>query len=129
MEVLFDKTKLCEIYQNLVLNRSNRKAQIDFYKKFNKIDKQAIRIYDRLILAKNGKAYNEMSGSDNKIELKLGCKDNDPQEFKIRINKAFRKFFRYVLSSEEYCLKKDWDGRFEEIKRIFVIDINNHDYS
>lgn len=129
MDVLFDNTKPCKIYQNFVLNRSDRKAQKDFFKTFNKIDKSAIKIYDRLILSENGKKYNDMSSCDNKIELKSGCRDNSPQEFKVRIDRAYRKFFLYLLCSEEYCLKKDWNGCFEEIKRIFVIDINKHDYS
>jgi hypothetical protein len=128
MDVLFDNNKSCKIYQNFVLNRSDRKAQKDFFKEFNKIDKAAIKIYDRLILSKNGKIYNNISGPDNKIELKSGCKDNHPQEFKVRIDRAYRKFFLY-LCSEEYCLKKDWNGCFEEIKQIFVIDINKHDYN
>lgn len=126
MVIDFDDRK-CEIYKNYVLNPEDRSALKAFKKKFNTLDKQVLNLHNRLISAKNGRIYNTLYGIDNRIELKSGCRHNDPQIFKTRINKSYRKFFLHKYL-DEYCITRLWDGCFENITHIFVTDINKHDY-
>ena len=128
MDVIFKECKVCNIFRDFVINPSDRKAQKAFRKEFDaKIESSSVRLFYRVKLSANAKVYNELAGHNNKFELVSGCKDKDEQKFKVRVDQDYRKFFFY-LCDKEYCLTKDWLGKFELIENIYVYDINNHKY-
>lgn len=74
--------------------------------------------------------YNKVYGlTTNRIELKDGTKKNQPLILKVRVTGSWRKFFYVVIGEEDYLLTKDWVGQFDEVRSIYVIDVNKHDYN
>ena len=93
--------------------------------------KPAIRLHDRLKQFPTAKDYNTIYGTtENRIEIKKkDARDKDPLILKVRVSGSMRKFFNHIINDKgDFLLKKDWDGNFGSVKRIFVIAINNHKY-
>jgi len=132
MEIIFKPCSTCSSYEYLVNNENDRIAIKRFSKEFNlSLVKAALNTHSKLLSAQNALIFNQTTTSDNRIELKGGCSKKDPLIFKTRVQKAYRKFFYYVIETEmkEFCLTKDWTGQFKEIKSIYVFDINKHNYN
>ena len=87
-------------------------------------------MHDRLEQNASAGAYNVIFGAtDNRIELKQGCREKEPLILKVRVGKGPRKFFNSLINDkQEPLLKKDWTGDFETVTTIYVVAVNNHDY-
>lgn len=134
MIIEFDKDKHCTIYKELVYNPEDRLAIKNFAKKFNKnIVGAAIKVHQKLESSPNASIYNLTASTNNKIEMKSGVKDAHSVVLKIRVQQSFRKFFHFyetnTLGNEEFCLSKNWKGQFNKILKIYIYEVNNHDYS
>lgn len=143
MEIIFDKSKECSAYSRFINNPEDRQSERKFKKYFSQIKlSTALRIHKNLIDAETAKRYNDIFGqTDNRIELQTGIKDSDNLILKNRITDSYRKFYHPILPCEcdkqsecTDCEKlgftsvKEWQGDFSSIQRIFIFDINNHDY-
>ncbi|MBQ3688314.1 MAG: hypothetical protein II937_00435 [Bacteroidales bacterium] len=94
MDITFKKSKENKVYQDFVENPDDRKCRRMFQKTYGTIADEALKVHTRLKSFDNAGAYNRMYGStDNRIELKTGCKQKDPQIFKVRVTVSYRKFF------------------------------------
>jgi hypothetical protein len=133
MVIEFDKNKDCIAYKDLVENPEDRTAIKNFAKKFDKnLIGASVKLYQKLKSSPNATIYNQTTSTNNKIELKSGVKDKDFLVLKLRIQNSYRKFFYFYetsLEEEEFCLKKNWVGQFDNILKVYVYEVNNHDYS
>jgi len=134
MKIEFDKNKLCKAYKELVENPENRSSHKAFARAFNNsLAKAAIKLHKKLTNAQNAYVYNLITSSDNRIGLKEGVKHHEPLVLKVRIQDSYRKFFYFCENNsqgkEEFGLKKNWGGQFENILKIYVYEVNKHDYS
>jgi hypothetical protein len=131
MNITFGKSKECVCYRDLVSDETDRFAKKRFTKQFSQeLITAALKLHKRLKASPNAEVYNNTSSDDNKIQLKEGTKNKDPLELKIRIQKAYRIFFYYVIREKEgeYCLREEWKGQFREIEDIHIFTINKHEY-
>lgn len=132
MKISFGTDKHCCCYKNYVCNPENRDYIKGFKKHFPKeIMEAAIRLHQRLINQPNVSAFNNTYGNTrNGIEFVSGIGDNEPLLLKVRVNVAYRKFFNaYSIEDEkQLILKKDWSDNFDQIKDIYIKDINKHNY-
>ncbi|NHQ68874.1 hypothetical protein, partial [Elizabethkingia miricola] len=132
MTLNFASNKKCNAFENLVKFPENRAAIREFNKHFNSgLIKPSIKIFQKFKSSENAYIYNMAAGTNNKIELKSGVRDNDPSVLKVRLQDSYRKFFYFFCDDNcnEFSLKKDWVGQFNQIKHIHIYEINNHDYS
>ncbi len=132
MVIEYSDSKDVKCYSNFVINPEDRKASKAFSKTFGaNLMKPAKKLHDRLTQYVSAGAYNaEYGRTDNRIEIKQGCKKNEPLIFKVRISLETRKFFNSIINSEkELLLTQDWHGDYSSIKTIYVIAVNNHDYN
>lgn len=129
MNIEFDNKKSCECYKNFVENPVDRTYTRKFFKEFGQqLASPAVKLHERLKSYESVSDYNKIYNNDNRIEIKKGSKENERIIFKVRVQGAFRKFFCHVIE-DEFFIKKDWCGNFESVTDIYVIDVNNHDYS
>lgn len=129
MNISFKKSKRNKIYEDFVNNPADRAKRRAFCKEFpSSIAEAAIRLHKRLLSYSSVGDYNrDYEQNDNRIEIKKGTSDNDALIFKVRVNGSWRKFFHDITANEE-LLTKDWEGKFDDIMNILVIDVNNHNY-
>lgn len=129
MTIEYHNSKEVECYRDFVKNPDNRKAMRAFERIFGKtLMEPAKKLHDRLLSYKTAGAYNADYGcTNNRIELKQGCRDREPLVMKVRVDGWHRKFFHHLFG-EGAMLKKDWTGDFNSVEKIYVIDVNNHDY-
>lgn len=129
MNISYDLNKTCNCYEAFVNNPNDRKYMKTFNKMFCKeIMGSVIKLHQRLKAYETASMYNAIAGSDNKIELKSGTGSKDNLVLKVRINKEYRKFFYYVVSTGDCVLTNEWKGQFNEVKDICVFDVNKHEY-
>jgi hypothetical protein len=132
MEISYGQSNSCSCYENLVNNETDRDAIKKFTKFFNRnILTAVLKTHKRLKAAPNALIYNSTVSEDNRIRLKIGSRDNDPQIMKVRIQSEYRKFFYFVICDNgqaDYCLTKDWQGQFDEVVSIHVFEVNHHVY-
>lgn len=103
MIITFKKSKENKVYQEFVENPDDRKSRRSFQKIYGTIADEALKVHNRLKSFETAGAYNRIYGSTtNRIELKVGCKEKEPQIFK--------------------------KGDFDAISSILVDEINKHDY-
>lgn len=132
MTISFKDTKDNNIYREYVSDPTNRAKMRAFFKKFGQnLAPEASKLHQRLLSYQNAGEYNQLYGqTDNRIEIKRGTRDRDCMIFKVRVTGAWRKFFYQELDIDgQFLLTKDWEGNFFDIDRIYVIDVNNHDYA
>ncbi len=132
MVIAYSNSKDVKCYRDFVLNPEDRDASRAFSKTFGAaLMASAKKLHDRLNTYVSAGAYNAMYGStDNRIEIKQGCRDKEPLIFKVRVDRSQRKFFNHIVSDDDsLLLTQDWQGDFNSITRIYVIAINNHDYN
>ena len=131
MDVSFNNSKECKIYEAFVTDSSNRKNRRAFIKHFgNQIADEAIKLHKRIKANNTAADYNRLYGqTENRIEIKKGCKDKDPLIFKTRVTGSYRKFFHHIKDDGHLKLKREWQGEFEDIVNIHVVAVNNHDYN
>lgn len=133
MVIDFENNKDCSCYRDLVLNPADRQSIKNFGRRFDaKLVSAAVKVHNKLLSASNASIYNLTVAHDNKIQLKAGTPDKDSLILKIRVQDAYRKFFNFYVSDstggEKFCLTKDWTGQFDQIFKIYVHDVNKHDY-
>ncbi|MBO7133020.1 MAG: hypothetical protein J6W06_02525 [Bacteroidales bacterium] len=133
MNITYTDSKEVTAYKDFVCSPTNRDSQRNFRKYFPaSIEKQAVKLHQRLaVMFNNAADYNRVFGNtDNRIERKDGQRDSDNIVFKTRINDSYRKFFNVVENIADFSLLKvcNWQGNFEIITDIHVIDVNKHDY-
>ena len=130
MNITFAPTKNNECYETFVKNPTDRKAKRDFAKHFDvSIISAVIRRHSLLCKFETAADYNAVYGkSENRIEHKEGVRDNEPYILKTRVTGNWRKFFHCIITESDFLLTKDWKGQFEQIRNIYVIDVNNHNY-
>ena len=132
MEIEYDESsKEVVCYRQFVLCPTDRSAIRAFNKKFGQaLMKPAIKLHDRLKQFPTAEDYNAIYGTtENRIELKKSTGKKDPLILKVRVSGSMRKFFNHIVNDKgDFLLKKDWEGNFSFVKRIFVIAINNHKY-
>lgn len=130
MNIEFDNKKTCECYRNLVENPVEPKYIRKFAKEFGEpLIPSAIKLHERLKSFNNVLEYNKVYFStDNRIEIKKGLADKDRFILKVRVQGAFRKFFCHKVNGG-LLIKKNWNGDFESVTDIYVIDVNKHDYN
>lgn len=131
MEIRFKSTKECKCYQAFVEDPTNRAKRRAFGKMFGSIEEESVKLHKRLLSFANAGAYNKVyGGTTNSIELKRGVKKENPLILKTRVTGSWRKFFHHIFSETgDFLLVKDWDGNFDAVNVIYVIDVNNHDYN
>lgn len=133
MDIEFDKNKNCTAYKNLVENIDDRIALKNFTKVFNKnIVDCSIRTYQKLKNAPNASFYNTVSSANNKIEILTGSKNKDNLILKVRLQGDYRKFFHFYEirdNNEKICITENWKGQFNEVSKIYIYEVNKHDYS
>ena len=97
---------------------------------FGGIEDESVKLHKRLLSFADAGAYNKThGGTSNCIALKRGEKKGDPLILKTRVTGSWRKFFHHITTETgEFLLVKDWNGNFNAVSTIYVIDINNHDY-
>lgn len=130
MKIEFKSTKVCKCYQAFVDDPTNRTKRRAFGKMFGGIEDESVKLHKRLLSFADAGAYNKIfGGTSNCIELKRGEKKGDPLILKTRVTGSWRKFFHHITTETgEFLLVKDWNGNFNAVSTIYVIDINNHDY-
>ena len=133
MEIVYDQSsKEVDCYCRFVLDPNNRMAMRAFNKRFGKeLMTPAKKMHDRLTQCLSAENYNALYGtSENRIELKKGGVGKmDPLILKVRVSGSVRKFFNHIINDKgNLLLKKDWDGNFRSVERIFVIAVNKHNY-
>lgn len=133
MFIEYDNTaKEVRCYRDFVQNPADRSATRAFSKAFGvSLMEPAKKLHDRLLRYPSAGAYNADFGrTDNRIELKQGCRDHDPLILKVRVGRGSRKFFNQIVDEVgNLLLKREWTGCFNSVTRIYVIAINNHDYN
>lgn len=134
MVIDFENNKDCTCYKDLVLNPTDRQFIKNFGRRFDSnLVGAAIKTHNKMVSAKNASIYNLTVTNDNKIQLKSGTADKSSLILKVRIQSAYRKFFNFYVSDstggETFCLTRDWTGQFDQILKIYVHDVNKHDYS
>ncbi|OXE96175.1 hypothetical protein B0A63_21920 [Flavobacterium johnsoniae UW101] len=133
MIINFENNKDCNCYRDLVLNPADRQSMKNFGRRFDsKLMSAAVKVHNKLLSAPNASIYNLTVSNDNKIQLKSGTPDKESLILKVRVQDAYRKFFNFYVSDstgvETFCLTKDWTGQFDQISKIYVHDVNKHDY-
>lgn len=129
MNISYDPNKTCNCYEAFVNNPTDRNCIKAFNKSFCKeIMNSAIRLHDRLSSYENALIYNTIAGSGNKIELKSGTRNKENLVLKVRIDKDYRKFFYYIVSNHTCALTEEWKGQYNDVKDIYVFDVNKHEY-
>ena len=134
MELTYANNKDCSAYENLMNNPSDRVALKSFTKVFSaEVVKPSIKLDQRLKSSTNAKIFNQNYPGDNSINLLGGVKDKDPLVLKVRIQDAYRKFFNFYdkESSDgdgEFCVTKLWVGQFEKVEKLYIYEINKHNY-
>lgn len=131
MLIEFKKTKELKAYEDFVEHPTDRKALRTFLRYYpNDIAQESVKRHSLLKQYATALDYNKVYGlTTNRIELKDGTKKNQPLILKVRVTGSWRKFFYVVVGEDEYLLTKDWVGQFGEVKSIYVIDVNKHDYN
>lgn len=130
MEVAFSDNKNCNAFQGLMSNPTDRQAIKGFCKFYNKeLLKPSIKVYQRLVSSENGLIYNQTTTGHNRIELVSGRKDKQSLVLKVRIQGDYRKFFNFYQNDTNFCTVEEWEGQFNGIRKIYVLDVNKHDYS
>lgn len=131
MQIAFKNTKELKCYKELVEHPTDRKALHFFLKYFPKdIMIDCIRRYEQMKQFDTVSDYNRVFGSTtNRIEKKDGTRQNNPVVLKVRVSGSWRKFFYTICENNDHLLTKDWKGQFDEVKRIYIIDVNKHDYN
>ncbi|MBQ0161043.1 MAG: hypothetical protein KBT28_10565 [Bacteroidales bacterium] len=127
------KGKIAEIFGNYVKHPDDREAGRKFDKTFNReLREPANRLHSRFKSAQSAMTYNVLyRENQNGIEKKSGCKEKDRLVLKVRITKAWRKFFyAYAHDSNKLYQVKEWDekGNLDDITEIMVFDVNKHNY-
>ena len=130
MDIRFKSTKECKCYQAFVEDPTNRAKRRAFEKMFGNIEEESVKLHKRLFSFHDAGAYNKVYGSTlNCIELKRGVKKENPLILKTRVTGSWRKFFYHIFSEAgDFLLVKDWNGNFDAVSVIYVIDVNKHDY-
>lgn len=130
MTITFKNTKENKVYRDFVENNTDRNRARAFNKMFpSTIADEAVKLHKRLRAYPTAEEYNRDFGrTDNAIEIKKGCKNNEPLILKTRITQSFRLFFHHHLGDTEFLLTKHWCGNFREIEKIYIIEANNHKY-
>lgn len=131
MDIRFKSTKECKCYQAFVEDPTNRSKRRAFGKMFGSIEEESVKLHKRLLSFANAGAYNKVyGGTTNRIELKRGVKKENPLILKTRVTGSWRKFFHNIFSEKgDFLLLKDWNGNFDAVNVIYIIDVNNHDYN
>lgn len=131
MIINYGTSKEVKCYRDFVQNPDDRSSVRAFVKMFGKpLLEPAKRLHDRLTTYSSAGDYNKDYGTtDNRIELKLGVADKKPLVLKVRVGKGPRKFFHQIINENEFLIKKDWEGDFNSVTTIYVIEVNNHDYN
>lgn len=131
MNIDYKSEKHLKIFKNYVNNPEDRCFARAFKKEFGEsLMTPAVRLHQRFVECENAQVYNNRYGtSDNYIETIKGGKDKEPMTLKVRIGRGPRKFFHYVNENGSPFLKKEWNGDFSLVSCIYVVDVNNHDYS
>lgn len=134
MEIEFSSCKTCDAFKQLMANPTERKAIKNFNKFFNQaILKASIKVYQKLKSSENAHIYNSTTSGNNKIELVSGIKKKEPVVLKVRIQDSYRKFFNFYQSdtsgSKDFCTVQNWQGQFNDVSNIYVLEVNKHDYS
>ena len=131
MQIRFKKTKELKVYEDFVEHPTDRKAFRTFLRYYpNDIVQESVKRHSLLKQYHTAMDYNKVYGQTaNRIEIKDGTKNNQPLILKTRVTGSWRKFFYVVADEEGYLLTKDWVGKFDEVRSIYVIDVNKHDYN
>jgi len=131
MLIEFKNTKELKCYKDFVEHPTDRKALRAFLKYYPKeIAQDCARRYELMKQYASALEYNQVfGGTTNRIEKKDGTKQNNPLVLKVRVSGSWRKFFYTFTEADSFLLTKDWVGQFDEVKSIYVIDVNKHDYN
>jgi hypothetical protein len=134
MEILFGSSKECGAFEELMTNPADRIAIKKFTKHYNQeILKASIKVYQKLKSSDSALIYNQTTSGNNKIEKATGVKDKNPVILKVRVQGDYRKFFNFyetnTSGNEDLSITKDWIGQFNKVCKIYVFDINKHDYT
>jgi hypothetical protein len=132
MVIEYGNSKEVKCYRDFVLQPDDRGAARAFSKTFGvNLMEPAKKLHDRLKRYVSAGAYNAIYGrTDNRIEIKQGCKKKEPLILKVRVGQGPRKFFNHIIDEEKnLLLTQDWQGDFNAIMTIYVIAVNNHDYN
>jgi len=134
MIIDFDGHKSCQAYSGYVENPDDRAFQKKFAKEYDvRIMSAAIKLHKKLKNSVSAHAYNLLVTIDNKIQLLSGVQDKDPLVLKVRIQGDYRKFFYFCENCSDgnkvYGIKKNWCGQFDKILKIYVYEVNKHDYT
>jgi len=129
MVIKFKESKECKCYEAFVENPTDRNLNKKFTGIFNsEIAKASVKTHQRLKNFESANAYNKVYGSsDNRIELLSAQEKKDALVLKTRINGDYRKFFHTIID-QDYLIKENWTGQFDEVKHIYVYEINKHNY-
>lgn len=133
MNITYADTKEVVAYRDFVCTPTCRDAQRAFRKYFPpSIEKAAVKLHRRLSVEfANAGAYNRVYGrTDNRIELIEGQRDKEDLILKTRVNDSYRKFFNAFMTEDNSGVLAvgAWQGQFDIITDIHVVDVNNHDY-
>lgn len=132
MVIEYGNSKDVKCYRDFVLSPDNRGASRAFSKTFGvNLMEPAKKLHDRLKKHGSAGTYNTIYGqTDNRIEIKQGCRKKDPLILKVRVGRGTRKFFNHIIDDKRnLLLTQDWKGDFNSIITIYVIAVNNHDYN
>jgi hypothetical protein len=134
MEIVFDGHKNCQAYKGFVENPEDRASQKKFKREFSlEIMTAAAKLHKKLLISRTASEYNNSVTGDNKIQLKSGVQDKEPVVLKVRVQGAYRKFFYFCENcadgKEVFGLTKNWCGQFDQILKIYVYEVNKHEYS
>lgn len=120
-------------YRDYVTHPEDRKAMRKFCKEYSAdIAEEAVNRHKLLEHYPSALAYNQVFGStDNRIELKRGSRDKEPLILKVRVTRAYRKFFHAYCDdmNDTYIRTKEWIGQFDAVTDIYVIEVNKHIYN
>lgn len=133
MNITYTDTKEIVAYRDFVCTPTCRDAQRAFRKYFPpSIEKAAVKLHRRLSVEfANAGAYNRVYGrTENRIELIEGQRDKEDLILKTRVNDSYRKFFNAFMTEENpgVLAVGAWQGQFDIVTDIHVVDVNNHDY-
>lgn len=130
MLIKFRPSKACKCYQEFVEDPTNRAKRRAFGKAYGGIEDESVKLHKRLLAHESAGAYNRIyGGTNNRIELKQGEKKENPIIFKIRVTGSWRKFFHHITTDDgDFLLVRNWQGDFNSVNTIYVIDVNRHEY-
>lgn len=131
MVIQYSNDKNVQIWRNFVENYDDRSALKQFRRHFGmQLERHALKLHRSLCTIPNAHLFNLQQGCDNKLEILQGRKSNTPLVLKVRINQAWRKCCNALPSPDATPITNaNWDGNYQQVQSLYVIDINNHNYN